>query len=127
MSAGKLDLIAEQGATFNPVLTVKGPGDVLMDLTGYTARMQVKDSYASLTPAITLTTENGGITLGGALGTISILIAATVMEAIDVPANVGQPTSQPTRLFVYDLELVTGSVVRRLVYGNFTVSGEVTK
>ncbi len=56
-----------------------------MDLTGYRAEMQVRKGYDGVyqtLPIMTLTTEtNGGIVLGGELGTIDIFIAyADTME-----------------------------------------------
>jgi hypothetical protein len=74
----------------------------------------VKDTYGG-TAWLTLTTANGGITLGGAAGTITITASATATAALTAPA-VG----------VYDLELVTGSTVRRLAAGEVTVTPEVT-
>jgi hypothetical protein len=63
-----------------------------------------------------LTTENGRIVLGGALGTITLTVPFANMNIAE-----GQ--------YVYDLEMVSpgGTVVTRLLQGTFTVSGEVTK
>jgi hypothetical protein len=115
MPAGTYNITAEQGATFTRVLTWRDANDALINLTGYTARMQVRADYASTTTVLSLTTENGKITLGGALGTITLLVSASDMAAITGAS------------FVYDLELVNGSNVTRLVQGNFTVNAEVTR
>ena len=117
MAAGKLKLLIEQGATFRKTLTWKaGTPAVPVDLTGCTARMQFRAEIAATTPLITLTTENGGITLGGALGTIELVITATATAAITWTTA------------VYDLEVVFASGdVWRLVYGPVTVSLEVTR
>ena len=116
--AGKLNLVIEQGTTFNPILTYTDNEEppVPIDLTGYTARMQIREKRTSPSFIHELTTENGGITLGGALGTIVLLI-----------------TSDDTTLFtfksaVYDLELIAGSgIVTRLLQGSVTLSTEATK
>lgn len=117
MSAAKLKLAIEQGATFRKVLTWKaGTPAVPVNLTGCTARMQIRKEIASATPYIELTTENGGITLGGVAGTISLFISPTDTAAFTWTAG------------VYDLEIVFSPTdVRRLVYGPVTVSPEVTR
>ena len=117
MAAAKLKLIVEQGATFRKTLTWKAGTPALpVDLTGCTARMHIRAEVASTATLATLTTENGGITLGDALGTIVLFISPT-----------------DTALFtwtdgVYDLEIVFSLTdVRRLVYGPVTVDPEVTR
>lgn len=117
MSAAKLKLAIEQGATFRKVLTWKaGTPAVPVNLTGCTARMQIRKEIANATPYVTLTTENGGIELGGVAGTITLIITPTATAAFTWTAG------------VYDLEIVFSPTdVRRLVYGPVTVSPEVTR
>jgi len=115
MPAGTYHITAEQGATLSRVLTWRDANDALINLTGYTARMQVRADYASTTAVLSLTTENSKITLGGALGTITILVSASDMQGVSGGS------------FVYDLEMVNGATVTRLVQGNFTVNAEVTR
>jgi hypothetical protein len=116
MSAGKLDLYIEQGATFKSQLIWKDATDTEIDLSGYTARLQVRPKALSDVLYIDLTTENGGITLGGVAGTIDMQIAAADTEAITwLKAK-------------YDLELIDGTgFVTRLVEGEVKVSFNVTK
>lgn len=125
MSAGTLNLIAEQGATFSKVLTLTDSNDNLINLIGYTARMQVRDTYAAAATLLELTTENSGIALGGAAGTITLTATAAAMAAIPVSDAPGTP---PSRIAVYDLDLIDGSsVVTRLLQGKFTITREVTR
>lgn len=87
-----------------------------VDLTGCTARMQVRAKIDATTPLLTLTTENGGISLGGTAGTIELLIDADDTAALTWTSG------------VYDLEIVyPGGQVTRLAYGSVTVSPEVTR
>lgn len=105
-----------QGATFQKVITWKDENGVAINLTGYTARMQARVEYESAAPFINLTTENGGITLGGAAGTITLSISATATAAITQERG------------YWDIELISGSgIVYRLLQGNVSVSKEVTK
>lgn len=87
-----------------------------VDLTTYTARMQIRDTVDSITTLVSLTTENGGITLGGVAGTISLLITAAATAALTFGTA------------VYDLEVVTaGGIVTRLFSGAVALSKEVTR
>lgn len=113
--AGTYNITADQGATFTRTLTWRDANDALVNLTGYTARMQVRPTIASNSVALELTTENGRITLGGALGTIALNVPATAMD--DLVAG----------SYSYDLELVNGATVVRLVMGSFVVRAEVTR
>ena len=89
MAAGKLDIGIEQGATWRRQLTwydtppAGGPAGSqgpLKDLTGCTAHMQIRDRIGG-TVLVDLT-DTAGITLGGAAGTITIVITAEQTRAI---------------------------------------------
>lgn len=116
MSAGVYDIVVEQGAVFNRVLTWRDATNALVNLTGYTARMSVRQSYDSTTNIFEMTTANGRITLGGAAGTITMYISASDTDDI------------PYKRFVYDLKLIptvaTNAV--RVIQGTFEVVPQVT-
>lgn len=115
MTAGIYDIIIEKGATWNPVITWKNSDGTAIDLTGYSARLQVRESVTASSTVISLT-SGSGITLGGTAGTISLLLSATDTAALTFEKG------------VYDLELVSGSgVVYRVLQGRVTVSPEVTR
>ncbi len=114
MTAAVYDITIEQGATFTMNLTWRDESNALVDLTGYTARMQVRKDIASSQTLLSLT-SGSGITLGGAAGTISITASAATTAAIAATSG------------VYDLELVSGSTVTRLLQGNVTISKNVTR
>lgn len=117
MSAGKYSPTIEQGTTFQRIITWRDVDGTLVDLANYTARAQFRKAHPSDTKIIDLTTENGGIALGGALGTITLLISATDTAALDAPS-----------FGSWDLELEdAGGVVTRLVEGEYGVTPEVTR
>ena len=94
-------------------------GEVLyhppVDLTGFTARMQIRETIESTTTLVSLT-EASGITLGGTAGTIGITIAATATALLDFDSA------------VYDLEVVSaGGIVTPVAYGNVYLNDEVTR
>lgn len=87
-----------------------------VDLTGATARMHVRPEIDSSVIYLTLTTENGGITLGGALGTIALHLSAA------------DTTPLTWEEAVYDLEIVfPDGRVRRFMAGKIKTSPEVTR
>lgn len=121
MAAFKVSLKIDQGASFSKVAVwKKGATSATatpVNLTGCTARMQARAKIESPTAYLTLTTENGGIALGGALGTIEFcILSATATAALTWKSA------------VYDLEIVfpDGSVVRK-VAGAISVSPEITR
>lgn len=113
INPGRYNITAYQGATYDLNLTWTIGGSAV-DLTNYTAAMQVRTTPAATATIFSLT--NGtGITLGGTAGTIAVTIDSTSMGA----ATAGQ--------YVYDLELDSGSTVTRLIQGTFQIQAEVTR
>jgi hypothetical protein len=116
MPAETHNITIEQGATFRLNITWNDSNGSPINLTGYTARMQVRKKHTSPDPPLlTFTTENGAITLGGAAGTIAVVGLATLTDDVDVKTG------------VYDLELVNGTEVTRLIEGAVTITPEVTR
>ena len=115
MAAGIYNFICEQGVTFQRSITATDSEGDALDLTGYTARMQVRRDIGSATVLISLTTENGRITLGGDQGTVDLEISAADTSSIPRPG-------------VYDLEIISsGGIVTRLLKGKFELDPEVTR
>jgi len=136
MVAGRYNITCQQGSTFDLQLTLQYtnpdyatgcggaevcPEFLLWDLTGYTARMQVRRYIESATPTATLTTENIStfrIILGNADpvdGTINLFIRAEDTRAL-------------TTSGVYDIEIISPSnEVDRILQGDFILSPEVTR
>ena len=106
-----------RGATFSEQIEWKDENGVAIDLTGYTARLHMRETLEAPIPFLTLTTENGGIALGGTAGTVDLLVSAAATSAIAATSG------------VYDLELVAGDgvTVTRLLEGLVTISPEVTR
>lgn len=87
-----------------------------VDLTGYTARAQIRETAESTIPIISLTSGvDGGITIDPATASIELVIDAVTTA------------SYATEEAVWDLELVNGSEVERIAYGSVTLSTEVTR
>jgi len=88
-----------------------------VDLSGYTARMQVRPQLSSPDADIILELdETDGITLGGSEGSILIEVDAATTSTLNFSSA------------VYDLELISPtSVVTRLMEGKVMLRKEVTR
>lgn len=119
MTAANYDLYIEQGATYTKPFVWKtvtsNNTQVPVDITGASVRMQIRPSVASATVLFSATTDNGLITVTGEDGRIELTIPAT------------ESSLWKWRRGVYDLEVVNGPVVTRLLYGSVEVSPEVTR
>jgi len=113
INPGTYNITAYQGATYKLSLSYT-VADAPVNLTNYTAAMQVRESTSSPSTILDLSTDSG-ITLGGTAGTIEINVSAETMELA------------PAGTYVYDLELDSGQEVTRLIQGGFAIQAEVTR
>jgi len=115
MAAGTHDMICDAGATFEKVIQITDSEGENVNITGYSARMQVRPSAASSTVLTELTTANTKISIDGANGKLTLAVPAS--ETATFKAG----------NYVYDLETVNGSTVERILQGAFVVRAEVTR
>lgn len=116
MAAAKYDFTIEQGTTVTKPFVWKSGEGLPVDITGYTARMQVRRSVSSADVLLEASTDNNRIQIDGTEGRLTLVLSATVTSAIN------------WTLGVYDIELRDNDgVVTRLVQGSITVSKEVTR
>lgn len=126
MAAGKYNFTLEQGATTAIQFVLKDGNGTPVDLTGYNARMQIREVISSPTTICSLSSslqEDGtGITLTGigqdqplTSGSIGIYISAATSSAFTFDAA------------RYDIELIQGSYVNRVVQGLIRLDKEVTR
>ena len=114
MPAAQYNITIEQGATWRLSLTWKDVAGAPIDLTSYTARMQVRQAYGTADALLNLS-SGAGITLGPSTGAITLTASAAQTAAI------------AARNGVYDLEMVApDGTVTRLLQGSVTISPEVT-
>lgn len=117
MCCSRYNITILQGATFEIAVSWKNPDGTPVVLSGYTARMQVRGTFASTAVIVEATTANGRITITEATGTLAIKIGPTVTAALAAPAT-----------GVYDLELVSaGGDVYRILEGGVRITPEVTR
>lgn len=126
MAAGKYSFTIEQGSTLNLELQYKDASGNPIDLSYYGGRMQIRETIASSTPYITLSSslnpDGTGLNFSGSnnstpptSGSIGIYISAASSSLLDFTQA------------VYDLEIYSGSYVTRILEGQVKLSKEVTR
>ena len=129
MAAGRYLFTIEQGATTDLLLEYKDSNGSPVDLSGYTARMQIRPSvdstttYLSITnvtasdgTGLNLTPQSGSVTLPRTSGSIGLFISAVSSSALTFSEG------------VYDIELQSSTgIVTRLLEGMVKLSKEVTR
>ena len=112
----KLKFTIYQGATFRRRLSWRTVSGAPINLTGCTARMQVREDIDAPAVLLELSTDNGRIVLGGTAGTVDLLVDAVTTAAIAWESG------------VWDLEIAhPGGDVTRLAEGGIGVRREVTR
>lgn len=77
-TAGRLDLQMRTNETFRLHLTYKDANNLAIDLTGYTAKMQVRDKPAGIL-ILDSAAPNNSVTITGIDGKIDVEFAVTSM------------------------------------------------
>lgn len=118
MQPAHIDLEIYKGSTFTKVFTWQtGTPAAAVNLTGCTARMQIRKTVNDIVVLDTLTTENSKLQIHEPLnGKFKIVIPATVSTAYTFTSA------------VYDLEIIfNDSTVIRVIEGCIVASPEVTR
>ena len=126
MAAGKHSFIIEQGATTNLNIQWTNKSGSAVDLTGYQARMQIRpgieasDVYISLSSS--LSPDGTGLNLSGSNG-------ETPVESGSVGIYISAYSSSLLNFTeaYYDLEMINGREVTRLLEGKVRLSKNVTR
>jgi len=106
------NLVCPQATTFTFAFRPQTDG-VNWNLTNYTATMTVRPFTGSTTTTLLATTANGKISINTSTSVITVTFTATETKIFAEP-------------YVYDFVLNSGSVITRLLQGNFLVTAGVT-
>lgn len=111
MSAGKYNILIEQGATFKKIITLKDANNVPINLSTYSIA-----SYCKAKVTDTVSLFQFTVVIEDALtGKFSLNLTKTQTEALNFTTA------------VYDVELTVGSIVSRLLEGSVVLSKGVTQ
>lgn len=112
--AVKFDIGIDAGSTFQVIFAWNDSDENPIDITGYSARMQLRRELPQEDPDVALSIGSG-ITISGTDGEMLVEIAPSVTETL-------------SGCYFYDLEVESpAGVVTRLCQGNVTISSEVTR
>ena len=113
--AGQKNFEVDQNATFSFIVEYKDNNGLPIDLTGSTAKMQVRDTKGGSKLAFSLTSPSGGIVITPLLGKVTIKMTPTQTNKLFYPKS------------SYDI-MVTDSHANKikLVEGFITLSRSVT-
>ena len=154
MPAGNYDIKTEQGTTFLLHMVFQDSDGDAIDLNSYTTgQMQVRRSKD--TNKKILMVDDSGVTGGGSTGEFGVIFGTTgaTFDGVSGTGSIKLNTSSsggdsassqmtggillkidaetmsniPEGRFLYDIELVKGTNVDRILQGNFDVDGEVTR
>jgi len=126
MAAAKYSFTIEQGATLDFQIDWTDDSGSAIDLAGYSARMQIRPQVESDEVYISLSSQlqpdGTGLNLSGSnsaypleSGSIGVFISAYSSSLLDFTKA------------VYDLEMVNGNYVTRLMEGYVNLSKNVTR
>lgn len=117
MTATKLDISIEQGAKFEISIAVRNNDRTVKNLTGYSARMQIRADYSSIDVLLEASTDDGTIDINAPGGIVTINIGADLTTPLTWTAA------------VYDVEIYTidPTEVIRILEGSASLSLEVTR
>ena len=113
--AGQKNFDVDQNATFSFVVEYKDDNGNAIDLTGASAKMQVRDVKGGTKLAVTLTSPSGGIVINGPLGKLTVTLTPTQTNKIFYPKS------------VYDIMVIDSNGNKiKLLEGFMTLNRSVT-
>jgi len=150
MASANYDIKVDQGSTFIFNVSYLDSSESEVDLTNYSAELQVRKSMFTdkILLSATGNTSSGSIIGGGStgyflsgtgsntVGSGGIFLNASTGGVTGSGSNTGgihisvdatTMKNVPRGIHFYDLELTTGSVVTRILEGRFEVSSEITR
>ena len=85
--AGQKNFEVDQNATFSFVVEYKDENENAIDLTGASAKMQIRDTKGGAKLAVTLTSPSGGIVIDGPNGKLTIKLTPTQTNKLFYPKS----------------------------------------
>ncbi len=122
MAAPVYNTTIERGSTFQLTVTYKDASGTVVNLTGWTFRMQVRESQSALTTI--LTSEGGSPTIAidetnKATGVLIFSVTPTNTTAIS-------PSTLTTAYYDIEIQKTSTGEVRRILQGKLNISPEIT-
>ncbi len=121
------NIIVDQGSTFIEkwnILNEGNPTDTPLDLTGYSARMQVRNREDDITPVLSFTSTSASpelvFTAPASQGQVVLTIPDSTTSSLSFRGDIMSG--------IYDLEIVSpAGIVTRITEGGFILNKEITR
>jgi hypothetical protein len=122
MAAPIYNTTVERGSTFQLTVTYKDASGTVVNLTGWTFRMQVRESQSAASTV--LTSEGGSPTIAidetnKATGVLIFSVTPTNTTAIS-------PSTLTTAYYDIEIQKTSTGEVRRILQGKLNISPEIT-
>lgn len=118
------DLNFQQGETFQLALNIQNANNMNIDLSTYSAAMQLRQSYTNNIVVESMSTANSEIMVAN-LGWYAITLPASRTAAVSTNGAVGYP---PKVIYVYDLTLTSNTgISTKIMYGQVNFYSQVTR
>ena len=122
MAAPVYNTTIERGSTFQLTVTYKDASGTVVNLTGWTFRMQVRESQSAASTI--LTSEGGSPTIAidetnKATGVLVFSVTPTNTTAIS-------PSTLTTAYYDIEIQKTSTGEVRRILQGKLNISPEIT-
>ena len=106
------NIFIDQGSTFSSIVTVNGSDGLIFNLTGYTARGQIRKAYASTSYT-----------------SFTIVINNPTDGEIVMSLTAAQTAALSAGRYVYDVEIVETSsgAITRVIEGQVEINPRVTR
>ena len=115
-------LYIDQGSTFSRTISLKNSDGDPYDLSGASISSQIRDTPTS---SVKIADFSISISSPAVSGQFIMFMPASSTSALPVDPTTG-PIATPT-VYSYDVEMIIGTTVTRLLQGEVVVSPEVTR
>jgi len=110
-TAQRVDITCRKGDTFNLELTFKDSSGASLDLSGYSWKLDVRETDTS---SVAVIEDNSFSYSGDENGVLTISGTSSLMESIS------------GGIYVYDLQSTSAGAVKTWIYGIFKVNEDIT-
>jgi len=124
MPINRNDLNFQQGETFQLLLNIQSGNTVTVDLSGYSAALQIRSSYSNNTVIESLSTANGEIQVAN-LGYYALTLPASRTANVSTNNATGYP---PKVIYYYDMTITSNTgISTKIMYGQVNFYSQVTR
>ena len=130
MAAGRYNFAIEQGSTVDFTVKYKDSSNNPIDLSGYDARMQIRPNVESSTIIVSLSSSLDSDGTGINMTPVdpdTLLVLPKSSGSLQIVISEASSSQMDFGAAQYDLEIVSGSIVEKIIRGTVSLRKEVTR